>query len=199
MKINIKNYDLEKFVKKDNSYYYREDLNDSFYCEIIIKDDNLDIKVYDKNTSEEYIPFNIKSNQGALCSFLHESVDKIIDMLKKESNIVDDLVRYIENKYSIKPQYPFPNDSNSFTLNKNKKWFLLYMNISSKKLGINDIRDIDIINIKLPTELISELIDNVVFFRAYHMNKKYWITINLDNVSSIEEIVDYIDMSFNLV
>ena len=73
------------------------------------------------------------------------------------------------------------------------------MNISSKKLGINDIRDIDIINIKLPTELISELIDNVVFFRAYHMNKKYWITINLDNVSSIEEIVDYIDISFNLV
>ena len=83
MKINIKNYDLEKFVKKDNSYYYREDLNDSFYCEIIIKDDTLDIKVYDKNTSEEYIPFNIKSNHGALCSFLHESVDKIIDMLKK--------------------------------------------------------------------------------------------------------------------
>ena len=37
MKINIKNYDLEKFVKKDNSYYYREDLNDSFYCEIIIR------------------------------------------------------------------------------------------------------------------------------------------------------------------
>lgn len=64
MKINIKNYNLEMFINKNNCYYYREDLNDSFYCEIIIKDNNLEVKVYDKNTFEEYIPFNIISHQG---------------------------------------------------------------------------------------------------------------------------------------
>lgn len=105
----------------------------------------------------------------------------------------------METKYNVKPVYPFPKDSNSFTLNKNKKWFLLYMNISSKKLDINDTKDIDAINIKLPDYLIPDLIDNIIFFKAYHMNKKYWITINLDNVSSIEEITKYIDMSYNLV
>lgn len=199
MKINNKNYNLEKFIEKNNGYYYREDLNDSFYCEIIIKDNNLETKVYDKFTNEEYIPFNIKSHQGAFASELHELVDKVLDRLKKKANIVNDLVKYAETKYNIHPVYPFPKDNTSFTLNKNKKWFLLYMNISSKKLEMNELKNINIINIKLPTELISKLIDNVVFFKAYHMNKENWITINLDNVSSIEEIADYIDKSFNLV
>lgn len=199
MKINIKNYNLERFIKKNNCYYYKEDLNDNFYCEITIKDNNLEVKVYDKNTYEEYIPFNIISHQGVLSSELHELVDRVLDRLKKKSDIVNDLVKYAETKYNVKPLYPFPNDSNSFTLNKNKKWFLLYMNISSKKLGIDDTKDIDTINIKLPDSLIPDLVDNVGFFKAYHMNKKYWITINLDNVSSIEEITKYIDMSFNLV
>lgn len=199
MKINIKNYNLEMFINKNNCYYYQEDLNDSFYCEIIIKDNNLEVKVYDKNTSEEYIPFNLISHQGALSAELHELVDKVLDRLKKKSDIVNDLIKYVYTKYNVKPVYPFPNDSNSFTLNKNKKWFLLYMNISSEKLDIKDTKDIDTINIKLPDYLIPDLIDNIVFFKAYHMNKKYWITINLDNVSSIEEITKYIDMSYNLV
>ena len=129
MKINIKNYNLEMFINKNNCYYYQEDLNDSFYCEIIIKDNNLEVKVYDKNTFEEYIPFNIISYQGALSAELHQLVDKVLDRLKNKSDIVNDLIKYVYTKYNVKPVYPFPNDSNSFTLNKNKKWFLLYLKV----------------------------------------------------------------------
>ena len=197
MKINIKNYNLEKFNKKDNSYYYQESLNDDFYCEILIQDETIETKVYDKNTKEEYIPFNIKSYQGALASELHELVDKVIDKLSIQSNIVNELIKYVKDKYDVDPVYPFPKDNTSFTLNKNKKWFLLYMNVPSKSLGLDSSAFVNIINIKLDSDEILDLVDERIFYKAYHMNKKYWITINLDNITSIDDISKYIDESYD--
>ncbi len=197
MKINIKSFDLKLFTKKGKIYYYREQLNDNFFCEIIINNDNLETKVYDTNTLEEYIPFNLKSYQGSLSSELHELVDGIINKLKIQSDIVNDLIKYIKDKYNIDPVYPFPKDDTSFTMNKNKKWFLLYMNVPSKSLNIDSNGNINIINIKLDEEEILDLVDNKIFYKAYHMNKKYWITINLDNITSIDDIAKYIDESYN--
>lgn len=197
MKINIKRFNLDKFNKKGNKYCYQESLNDDFYCELIISDDNLEAKVIDKNTKEEYIPFNLKRHQGSIASELHDLVDRVIADLQIKSDIVNDLIKYTKDKYNVLPVYPFPKDNTSFTLNKNKKWFLLYMNVPSKSLGLDTSFNVNIINIKLDEKEIVDLIDNRLFYRAYHMNKKYWITINLDNISSIDEISEYIDKSYN--
>lgn len=200
MKICKKNYNLNLFKLINNEYVYQENLDEHYYCVIKIIDDELKVSVYDSTTNEEYIPFNIKSNLGSFSASIHELVDKIIDKLKIDnSSIVQELFEYIHNKYNIEPNYPFPKDRISATFNKNKKWFLLYMNIPAKLLGINSLDNINIINIKLKENKIPKLIDNKIFFKAYHMNKKHWITINLDNVLSINEIDEYIDTSFNLV
>ena len=37
------------------------------------------------------------------------------------------------------------------------------------------------------------------FYKAWHMNKTYWITIVLDNTISTKEIMNLIDKSYNLV
>lgn len=200
MKIARNTFNLDLFTKHKDEYIYQENLDNHFYCVIKIIKDELVVKVYDSNTFEEYIPFNIKNNIGVFSSELHRKVDLIIDKLKINNNlIVDDVFYYIKTKYQILPEYPFNNDKTSATFKKNGKWFLLYMNVNSRVLGINDIKKINIINIKLESQEIETLIDNIVFFKAYHMNKKYWITINLDNVSDISEIKEYIDKSFNLV
>lgn len=200
MKVSNKMFNLNLFKLVNNEYIYEEELDEQYYCIIKLVNNELKTSVYDRETDEEYIPFNIKSNNGVFSSSLHEKVDQIIERLKVDNSaIVKELFKSIREKYQIEPDYPFPKDTTSATFKKNNKWFLLYMNIPSKSLGINEIKNVNIINIKLDSKKIPKLIDNIVFFKAYHMNKKYWITINLDNILSIKEIEKYIEESFCLV
>lgn len=72
------------------------------------------------------------------------------------------------------------------------------MNVSSKVLKLKKEGNIDILNLKNKPEIIEKLIDNKTYFQAYHMNKKHWITILLDNNTNIELIKMLIDDSYEL-
>ena len=48
-------------------------------------------------------------------------------------------------------------------------------------------------------QIIQNIIDMKNYFPAYHMNKKYWLTIRLDGCSlPIEKVFEHIDKSYLL-
>ena len=57
---------------------------------------------------------------------------------------------------------------------------------------------IEIIDIKHPTDRIENIIDNINIFKGYHMNKKHWITIILDNKIEDKILFKLIDTSYIL-
>ena len=69
------------------------------------------------------------------------------------------------------------------------------MYISQSKLEPGD-KKIEVMNVKLPPEQIDELVKQKGFFRAYHMNKKYWITFKLDDTIEDEVLEELIDISY---
>ena len=73
------------------------------------------------------------------------------------------------------------------------------MSIPYKTLGLEKSGKIDVLNVKLNPDLIENLIDKKHFFPAYHMNKKYWITILLDSDTDLTLVKSLIDESFKLV
>ena len=50
----------------------------------------------------------------------------------------------------------------------------------------------------MPNE-IESLIDYKTCYPAYHMNKKYWMTIVLDNNAQFEIVKSLIDRSYEIV
>ena len=54
------------------------------------------------------------------------------------------------------------------------------------------------INLKLNEDTITNLLNKKGYYKAYHMNKKKWITIILDDTVKDEEIIFYIQESYNL-
>ena len=68
------------------------------------------------------------------------------------------------------------------------------MNISIGKISQGDY-EVEIINVKLNEEKIKKLLKQKGFYQAYHMNKKNWISIILDNTLSDDEIMSYIEVS----
>ena len=72
------------------------------------------------------------------------------------------------------------------------------MTITKRKLGIDSDDIIEIIDIKHPTDRIENIIDNINIFKGYHMNKKHWITIILDNKIEDKILFKLIDTSYIL-
>ena len=56
---------------------------------------------------------------------------------------------------------------------------------------------VEVINLKLDKNEIPELIKKDGIFPAWHMNKKYWVSITLDDTLSDEEVMEYINISHN--
>lgn len=110
------------------------------------------------------------------------------------------VVQHIKNKYGDELEFLWPRFSdNAVVRNKqNRKWYAVFLRISESKLGLKGDNKIEIIDLALPPEMISNLVDGEKFFEGYHMNKKHWLTIHLDGSVSATEICNLVDISYEL-
>ncbi len=72
------------------------------------------------------------------------------------------------------------------------------MPLPVSKLGINEDRVTDILNIKCDPLMIGSLRMENGIYPAYHMNKNSWISVILDGTVDMEKIKFLLDMSFEL-
>lgn len=110
------------------------------------------------------------------------------------------LIEYIENIYSVSPEYPWTSapDFAVFRHNSNKKWFAVIMKLPKSKFGINSDDMFDVVNLKCDPILIGNLRNDNGIYPAYHMNKTYWISVALDNTVDDEKLKWLLDLSFEL-
>lgn len=113
-----------------------------------------------------------------------------------------ELERYIAEEYDVEPEYLWADDNVTavFRHSNNRKWFGVLMKIPIEKLGLKAAGDIDILDIKLEPEMVSEMVasHNNQIFPAYHMNKKHWVTIALNENIDSSLIKALLNESFRL-
>ena len=71
------------------------------------------------------------------------------------------------------------------------------MNIDNNKLDKKLNGEVEIINLKLEPSEIENLLKMDGFYPAYHMNKKSWISIILNDTISDEEILKLVEKSYS--
>ena len=83
--------------------------------------------------------------------------------------------------YSTAPDYPFEDDFETAVLRHtdNRKWFAIVMQVSRRKLGLDTDEIVDVVNLKLPTEMFGSFGAADGVYPAYHMNKLHWISVLL--------------------
>ena len=111
-----------------------------------------------------------------------------------------ELDKFIYDTYSVSAEYPWAS-APSFAVYRhenNKKWFAVIMDISRLKLGQKSDQIISVVNLKVETPLIGQLMGNDGIYPAYHMNKNHWITVELTDKTSLEQISWLLEMSYNL-
>ena len=196
---------------RDNKFYKysKEFMNGSFRADVYI-DDNSNVmgKVYDLNTGDEYVNFRIDGINGEYVSTVREEYrnilrdiadncfDKCYFVSKQANRIADKICK----KYNVNLEFlwdKFPNYG-VFRNSRSGKWFAAIMDVLKNKIvSSSDSVKVEVIDLKLG-DVIDNYLDKDGVFPAYHFSKKSWVTIILDDTLSDEEIMNMIDISYNL-
>ena len=106
-------------------------------------------------------------------------------------------LEYCLNAYGTLPDYPFDDWMESAVLRHadNKKWYAIVLRVSRRKFGFDSDEVIDVVNLKLPTEMFGSFGAAVGVYPAYHMNKLHWISVLLPDVP--DDVVQFlVNVSF---
>ena len=171
----------------------------------VIAGQSFEVNVFDADTDEEYLPFNVLDNITGFVTGIREQVEDLVQEIKEKcllnSNMKLRLMEYCERKFGTEPEAPWEDSPDAYTFKtaKRNKWYALFMTIPYKSLGLVAKGTLDVVNIKLPPAKVLELIDRVHFYPAYHMNKKHWITIVLDKEVDEPLVQQLLEESYGLV
>ena len=94
--------------------------------------------------------------------------------------------------YGTSPDYPFDEDFETAVLRHadTRKWYAIVMRVSRRKFGLESDEVIDVVNLKLPTEMFGSFGKADGVYPAYHMNKLHWISVLLPDAP--EDVVPFL-------
>lgn len=208
-RVNLDNLIKYGFKLIDDKYVYETNiLNNDFKVYVYVSNKGLvSGKIYDSLTNLEFNNFRLETNLPFAGKVKHE-YECILNDIKnncfnidyfssRQANVV---ASYIKEKYNDEPEFLFKDDDNTgvFRNKKNNKWYAIIMNVNINKF-LSGNYNIDVINVKLKEDLIVDLVNKKGFEKAYHMNKKSWITMLLNDIIDDNEIIKYIDMSYEII
>ena len=192
----------------NSSYYYECEIdNGKFLLKITIsKDGKVVVKVWDVDLDDEYNGFRVETNIGNFAGKIRELVSQVLIDIRDNcffkqnfiSSQANRISQIIYNEFGDVPIFEW-DSSPDFGVFKNsitKKWYALIMNIDVSKFGLSSEKR-DVINVKLNQNNVLKCLSQKGFYPAYHMNKKNWISIVLDDTISDDEIMNCIRESYS--
>ena len=99
---------------------------------------------------------------------------------------------YCRDTFGTLPDYPFEEDFETAVMRHGdtRKWYGIVMRVSRRKFGFESDEVIDVVNLKLPTEMFGSFGAAEGVYPAYHMNKLHWISVLLPDAE--EELVQFL-------
>lgn len=161
--------------------------------------------VYDVASDDIYMPLRVEEMAAGFAGQVREAYIAILEDIKAHcfskcafsGHQANRLADEIFALFGDTPLFPWDkyDGYGVFKNPKNDKWYALIMNIDKSKLDKKLQGNIDVINLKLDKNEIQALLKCEGFYPAYHMNKKSWITITLDDTVDDEKIMSLIEKS----
>ena len=112
----------------------------------------------------------------------------------------EEIFEYVKKQYGTISEYLWSSSPDSAVLrHHNGKWYAVIMNVERSKLGLDGDDTVEIIDVKCDPEMTGMIIQTYGFLPGYHMNKQHWITILLDGTVGESKILDFLDMSYDLI
>lgn len=209
-KLVIQKLSAYGFSKNGDSYFYRAILPGSgFEMQVCIHaQGDISTMVLDTSCNEPYTLHLVESAAGSFVGGIKSEYEAILQDIADKCFEPDvfkfaqtkALIEYVRSRYGDEPEYlwkKFP-DNAVWRRKDTGKWYGTLLTVSTSKLGVTPGKMAEIIDLRIQPEKMEDLIDKKLYFPGWHMNKKNWYTIILDDSVSFEELCQRIDESYRL-
>ena len=174
----------------------------------VSKGNEVDTKIVDSESGEEYVMHLVDDAIGEFVGSIKEEYENILRRIESfcfdkdifKSQQARKIIKYIREKYNDELEYlweMFPKYA-VWRRKDSRKWYGILLTIPQYKIGLEGNDIIEILDLRIKPDELEEILDERRYFFGYHMNKKNWLTICLNETVPLEEICTRIDASYEL-
>lgn len=197
------------FVESGNKYCYTvKILENQFLLSITVTETDTNTEVIDLSTNEPYSLFLVENATGSFVGKVKAEYEEIISKIAEkcfEKNIFKSkfsklIIKYVSDTYGDDLEFLWDKFPKNAILRRrdNKKWYAALLTVSKNKLNLASNEEIEILDLRVNSENIDQIVNGKTIFYGYHMNKKHWISVLLDGSIPIKNITKMIDDSYKL-
>ena len=181
-------------------------LQGDFFMIVSITTDNVNFQVFDRETGDLYPQVHMESMRGSFVASVREACLEILYQIRKACFDVQNyicpqtkrIMAQVQEKYGNQLEYLWEKSPDTAVLRHegNQKWYAVLMRISWDKLEKGREGLIEAVNLK--HDQVAALLSEKGIYPAFHMNKRYWISVAFDDTLSDSAVLELIEKSWNL-
>ncbi|OFK01767.1 MmcQ family protein [Streptococcus sp. HMSC071D03] len=181
-------------------------LQGDFLMMLTVEDGVLGFQVYDQETGDLYPQVHMTSMRGTFVGSVREACLEVLYEIRKSCFDVQDFIypqtkrimTRVQEKYENQLEYLWEKSPDTAILRheNNQKWYAVLMKISWDKLEKGREGLVEIVNLK--HDQVSDLLVKKGIYPAFHMNKRYWISLPLDDTLTDEKVLELFERSWFL-
>ena len=192
------------FAVNDGAFRFTKTIsNGAFNLIITVKDKKISGELIDTDFGDRYNQIDNDVSGSFIAELKRECSEILLSLREKcfyKENFIfsqsNRITAKIKEKFNAEPEFlwdKFPTFG-VFRNSENDKWFGIITNIDKSKLVPTKNGEIEIINVKSAD--VPEILKTKGIYPAYHMNKKSWVSVLLDDTLSDEQVFSLIEKSF---
>ena len=195
------------FIEENGIFKYSSlILENDFQLIVSIEDKEISFQVYDRETGDLYPQVHMDSMRGSFVRAVREACLEVLLQIRKSCFDVQDFIcpqtkrimAIVQEKYGNQLEYLWEKSPDTAVLRheSNQKWYAVLMKISWEKLDKGREGLVEVINVK--HDQVVSLIQEKGIYPAFHMNKRYWISVPLDDTFTDEKVLELFEISWDL-
>jgi len=207
-RINLQKLIDYGFEPDGNMYIYKLDIKELELRLKLTFDEKINVEVTDLFSGEEYVLYKIPNATGEFVGKVRCEIETVLtDISDKcfeddvfKTPVSKEVIAYTREIYGDELEFLWETDPDCAVLRRQDsgKWYGVIMKVPRSKFGFESDEKCEIMNLHATSEDVLKLVDNKRIFPAFHMNKKYWISLILEEFDNIDEICSLIDESYRL-
>ena len=197
------------FEKSGESLVYRTCICDTMRLTVAVDGEGqVTTEVRDTETEEPYTLFLVDGAAGEFVGRVREEYTRVLEDIAKECfetqifkcAFTFEIMDYARKRYGDEAEYLWEKFPDNAVLRRKdtKKWYAAIPTVPYSKFGIEREGTVEVIDLRMDPDELEKTVDNITYFRGWHMNKKRWITMLLDGSAPYDEIISRLDNSYRL-
>ncbi|MGV0167355.1 MmcQ/YjbR family DNA-binding protein [Furfurilactobacillus sp. WILCCON 0119] len=161
----------------------------------------------DPETATPYV-LHVSESQGRYVAKVRKAYTSLLTTIAEQcshpqvftSPQAQAVIAACADQFDSHPEFLWARTPNNAIFRKasNQKWFAALLTVPKNKVIGTDSTPVELIDVRVPSDQLTTLVDHQTVFPGYHMNKQHWVTVLLDGSMATERLLTLIAASYEL-